>query len=71
MAAGGQVEVGAAELHDAPEDVVDVERRWRQRAGDALHRLGSQRDAQRCLLLGCLLMGFVHRTSSFRCDRAG
>ena len=46
VAAGGQVEVGSAELHDAPQDVVDVERRRAQGAGVALERLGSQGDTQ-------------------------
>jgi hypothetical protein len=50
------VEVGSAELDDAPQDVVDVKRRRRQRPGVATERFGSQRHVQ-------WRLGFVHSTS--------
>ena len=53
MAAGGQVEVGAAELDDAPQDVVDVERRRPARGpAVAVERLGGEGDAERPVLVG-------------------
>ena len=64
MDAGGQVEVGAAEVDDPLEQVVDVERRRGQRAGVALERLGGEGDAQRRLADG-RFDRFEHRTSSF------
>ncbi len=51
MAAGGQVKVGAAELDDTAEDVVDVERGGAQRAFvRAPDWLGGEGDAQRCVV---------------------
>jgi hypothetical protein len=59
VAAGGQVEVGATEVDDPAQDVVDVERRWAGRAPvGRRERLGGQGDPQRC---GVRL---VHGTSS-------
>src|SRR5581483_4859974 len=59
MAAGGQVEVGPAEVDDAAQDVVDVEgdSRGPERAlVGPTERLGGEGDAQRCVVG----FGFVH-----------
>jgi hypothetical protein len=51
VAAGGHVEVGPAELDDAPQDVVDVELGSGEQVGRRLasDRLGGEGDAQRWL----------------------